>query len=62
MITSKARIFLTADKAKAVPAGDAEAHILLVSEGGRCDETELEKIPDALELATGTAKKAKKEK
>ena len=63
MLTSKNRVFLTTDRKTAVLADSADAHFLLVSEGGKIDEAALEGIENALELVTGAkTKKAKGEK
>ncbi len=52
--TSDRRLYLTADKARVVDEGDAEAAFLLVGEGGELPEEEAEKYG-----LTGAKAKAK---
>lgn len=53
IITSKQRVYLNADRTKAVPDGHKEARTLLVAEGSEIREEDAEKYPGALKLIKG---------
>lgn len=59
-IISSQRVYLNADRSKAVPDGHPEAQSLLVAQGAEIREEDAEKYPGALKLIKG-GKSAEKE-